>query len=219
MHRATWLSSKGELSIGQGAPCKPHIRRGYPHHDPAFGTRELQSGRHHSFERRFRTRLNNGDTPPWIYQAATLLHGSAGWRRELGGGTLLHGYANPLKGLHTSESVNLHKCLILLDSCRIHATRCLRKTVLPLTREPPNHLAHSPSCFFVSDKESKARLRFPNKNCLAHEKYMIYLRDSKIKIQSSEEIAKRLCDLLLREEELDQAKEHFYVSILISVIG
>src|SRR3954447_21367764 len=28
--------------------CKPHIRRGYPHHDPAFGTRELQSGRHHS---------------------------------------------------------------------------------------------------------------------------------------------------------------------------
>src|SRR3954471_22781668 len=38
--------------------------------------------------------------------------------------TLLHGYANPLKRLGTSESVNLHKCLILLDSCRIHATRC-----------------------------------------------------------------------------------------------
>ena len=38
--------------------------------------------------------------------------------------TLLHGYANPLKRLDTSESVNLHKCLILLDSCRIHATRC-----------------------------------------------------------------------------------------------
>src|SRR3954451_25227060 len=37
--------------------------------------------------------------------------------------TLLHGYANPLKGLNTSESVNFHKCLILLDSCRIHATR------------------------------------------------------------------------------------------------
>jgi hypothetical protein len=31
---------------------------------------------------------------------------------------------NPLKKLDTSESVNLHKCLILLDSCRIHATRC-----------------------------------------------------------------------------------------------
>src|SRR3954471_21307214 len=40
-------------------------------------------------------------------------------------GTLLHGYANPLKMLDTSESINLHKCLILLDSCRIHATRCL----------------------------------------------------------------------------------------------
>src|SRR3954449_10959781 len=37
--------------------------------------------------------------------------------------TLLHGYANLLKTLDTSESVNLHKCLILLDSCRIHATR------------------------------------------------------------------------------------------------
>src|SRR5215217_5265997 len=37
--------------------------------------------------------------------------------------TLLHGYANPLKRLNISESVNLYKCLILLDSCRIHATR------------------------------------------------------------------------------------------------
>ena len=36
---------------------------------------------------------------------------------------MLHGYANPLKRLDTSESVNLHKYLILLDSCRIHATR------------------------------------------------------------------------------------------------
>src|SRR4051795_11842277 len=39
--------------------------------------------------------------------------------------TLLPGYANPLKRLDTSESVNLHKYLILLDSCRIHATRWL----------------------------------------------------------------------------------------------
>ena len=38
--------------------------------------------------------------------------------------TLLHGYANPLKRLDISESVNLRKCLILLDSCQIHATRC-----------------------------------------------------------------------------------------------
>jgi len=36
---------------------------------------------------------------------------------------LLHGYANSLRRLDTSESVNLHKCLTLLDSCRIHATR------------------------------------------------------------------------------------------------
>src|SRR3954454_14258197 len=41
--------------------------------------------------------------------------------------TLLHGYANPLKKLDTSESVNPHKCLILLDSCQIHATRCREK--------------------------------------------------------------------------------------------
>src|SRR4051812_1054706 len=38
--------------------------------------------------------------------------------------TLLHGYTNPLKRLDTSESVNLHKRLILLDPCQIHATRC-----------------------------------------------------------------------------------------------
>jgi hypothetical protein len=37
----------------------------------------------------------------------------------------LHGYAKPLKKLNISESVNRHKCLILLDSCRIHATRWL----------------------------------------------------------------------------------------------
>jgi hypothetical protein len=43
---------------------------------------------------------------------------------EMGsGGTLLHGYANLLKRSDTSESVNLHKCLILLDSGQIYATR------------------------------------------------------------------------------------------------
>src|SRR3954462_3974789 len=36
---------------------------------------------------------------------------------------ITQGYSNPLKRLDTSESVNLHKCLILLDSCQIHATR------------------------------------------------------------------------------------------------
>ena len=39
---------------------------------------------------------------------------------------MLHGYAKSLKTLNISEAVNRHKCLILLDSCRIHATRCLR---------------------------------------------------------------------------------------------
>jgi len=43
---------------------------------------------------------------------------------------------------------------------------------------------------------------------------MIYLKDSKIKIQSSGEIAKLLRDLLLGEEKVDQAKEHFYVAHL-----
>ena len=36
---------------------------------------------------------------------------------------MLQGYDNPLKMRDISESVNLHKCLILLDSCRIHATK------------------------------------------------------------------------------------------------
>jgi MFS transporter, PPP family, 3-phenylpropionic acid transporter len=39
--------------------------------------------------------------------------------------TLLHRYGNPLKKLDTSESVNPHKCLIVLGFCRIHATRRL----------------------------------------------------------------------------------------------
>src|SRR4051812_5115261 len=36
---------------------------------------------------------------------------------------ITHEYANPLETFDTSESANLHKCPILLDSCRIHATR------------------------------------------------------------------------------------------------
>src|SRR3954454_22497157 len=43
--------------------------------------------------------------------------------------TLLHGYANSMKRLDNSESVNLHKCLILLDSCQIHATRYLHAAI------------------------------------------------------------------------------------------
>src|SRR3954451_6909737 len=40
---------------------------------------------------------------------------------------------------------------------------------------------------------------------------MIYLKDSKIKIQNSHQVAKVFQDLLLLEDEIDQAKEHFYV--------
>ena len=63
VHRATWLSSKGELSIGQGAPCKPHIRR--EDIPPRSRIRDGRApiGRHHSIRRRFRTRPDNGDTP------------------------------------------------------------------------------------------------------------------------------------------------------------
>src|SRR3954453_16703381 len=45
------------------------------------------------------------------------------------------------------------------------------------------------------------------------EKYhtMIYLKDSKIKIEGSQQVARVFRDLLLLEDEVDQAKEHFYV--------
>jgi len=40
---------------------------------------------------------------------------------------------------------------------------------------------------------------------------MIYLKDCKIKIQNSPQVAKVFQELLLLEDEIDQAKEHFYV--------
>ena len=40
---------------------------------------------------------------------------------------------------------------------------------------------------------------------------MIYLKDSKIKIEDSQQVARVFRDLLLLEDEVDQAKEHFYV--------
>jgi hypothetical protein len=43
-------------------------------------------------------------------------------------------YAKPLKTLNFSESVNRHKCLILLDSCRIHATRSVERLFAWLSR-------------------------------------------------------------------------------------
>ena len=53
--------------------------------------------------------------------------------------TLLHGYAKPLKRLNISESVSRHKCLILLDSCWIHATRCLGAVVAQAPRSAPRN--------------------------------------------------------------------------------
>jgi DNA repair protein RadC len=40
---------------------------------------------------------------------------------------------------------------------------------------------------------------------------MIYLQDSKIKVQGSQQVAKVFQDLLLLEDKIDQEKEHFYV--------
>lgn len=40
---------------------------------------------------------------------------------------------------------------------------------------------------------------------------MIYLKDSKIKIQSSKDVAKVFQDLLALEDSIDQEKEHYYV--------
>ena len=40
---------------------------------------------------------------------------------------------------------------------------------------------------------------------------MVYLQDSKISVQGSEQVAKVFQDLLLLEDTIDQQKEHFYV--------
>jgi DNA repair protein RadC len=40
---------------------------------------------------------------------------------------------------------------------------------------------------------------------------MIYLQDSKIKIQDSRHVAQVFLDVLLLEDRVDQEKEHFYV--------
>jgi hypothetical protein len=84
--------------------------------------------------------------------------------------------------------------------------------LLPLTRELPQvplvaHVHHSPSICSVSGKESKARLPFQENSI----RTMIYLKDSKIKIQNSTHIAKVFLNLLLSEDTIDQEKEHFYV--------
>jgi RadC-like JAB domain len=39
---------------------------------------------------------------------------------------------------------------------------------------------------------------------------MVYLKDSKIKVEGSREVARVFLDLLLLEDEIDQQKEHFY---------
>jgi DNA repair protein RadC len=40
---------------------------------------------------------------------------------------------------------------------------------------------------------------------------MIYLKDSHIQVQSSQQVAKVFVDLLLLEDAVDRDKEHFYV--------
>jgi DNA repair protein RadC len=40
---------------------------------------------------------------------------------------------------------------------------------------------------------------------------MIYFKDSKIKVENPAQIAKVFLDILLLEDAIDQAKEHFYV--------
>ena len=42
-------------------------------------------------------------------------------------------------------------------------------------------------------------------------KIMIYLKDSKIKVKDTQQVAKLFCDLLQLEDAVDQSKEHFYV--------
>ena len=41
--------------------------------------------------------------------------------------------------------------------------------------------------------------------------FMIYLQDSKIKVQDAQQVAKVFQDLLQLEDAIDQEKEHFYV--------
>jgi DNA repair protein RadC len=43
---------------------------------------------------------------------------------------------------------------------------------------------------------------------------MVYLKDSKITVERSEKAAKIFLDLLLAEDAVDRAKEHFYVAHL-----
>src|SRR4051794_22900117 len=40
---------------------------------------------------------------------------------------------------------------------------------------------------------------------------MIYLKDSKIKIENAQQVTKVFQDILLLEDAISQAKEHFYV--------
>ena len=40
---------------------------------------------------------------------------------------------------------------------------------------------------------------------------MVYLKDSKIKVENPTQVAKVFLDILLLEDEIDRAKEHFYV--------
>ena len=47
---------------------------------------------------------------------------------------------------------------------------------------------------------------------------MVYLKDSKIKVQSANDVAKVFQDLLLLEDSIDQEKEHFYVTNRVTIL-
>jgi DNA repair protein RadC len=77
-------------------------------------------------------------------------------------------------------------------------------------------LQNSPSTFYLSRKESKAsfpKLQFSERKANRLEKggYMVYLKDSKIKVLSTEDVVKVFQDLLALEDQIEQEKEHYYV--------
>jgi hypothetical protein len=68
-----------------------------------------------------------------------------------------------------------------------------------------------PSILYFSSKESKQAFQAIILRTKNRGGNMIYLKDSKIKVQSPLEIAKVFQDLLALEDSIDQEKEHYYV--------
>jgi DNA repair protein RadC len=68
-----------------------------------------------------------------------------------------------------------------------------------------------PSILYFSSKESKQAFQTIILRTKNRGGNMIYLKDSKIKVQSPLEVAKVFQDLLALEDSIDQEKEHYYV--------